>query len=316
MANPISFNYATKNSFVSNLLALALLAPFACLISIVVFILLSAILDVIFSTTASLILSMLLFLGIVIISWLRRTALTSLTIDETKLTWKETRKKVQTVYSDEIKAIEPDHKKMQLTINNALKLPLKALPLKKRIELSQFLPQWLPEDSLPLEYEEFLDWKTELESSSKQEPFTIKAYTNRRRARLVRTVVLTAVTIILGLLIWLISSAAIQEAIVPITLIGVVSFFVSFTIWQFTKYRCLQVDENGLTYRNGAKEHFFDWNNIDTLAFRAASQHLLIWKGDRYKSYSYRGMDAKMVNETANTIVKQATIRNIPIAVI
>jgi hypothetical protein len=89
--------------------------------------------------------------------------------------------------------------------------------------------------------------------------------------------------------------------------------FLFLFIWQITKYRRIQVNEAGITYQQGKKELFWPWGDIEVVAFRVNSEAIVIWQGPRYKSYSYKRIEAESMNEVANTIFQQAMIRNIPV---
>jgi len=238
-----------------------------------------------------------------------------LALDDEELQAKNIGQKSVRVKRNEISSSDYDEKD-RLILNNTILINSKGLTQKKRIELGLFVPEWLPEHTLPDDQKNFLSWKRQLrEQWQEGTSFSTTAQTNKAKLSLIRKFSLVALSIFVGLLIWTIISRTFQDSLVAIVPIGVLVFFLFLTILEFTTYKKFQVDEKGIAYQYGRKQTFFAWHDIKVIAFRIAGQRLLIWQeSNRYKSYSYSHINSEEMENVARTIFEQATIRSIPVA--
>lgn len=238
--------------------------------------------------------------------------LNTISFEDAVLSWQSGWKKAQTIRHDEIQSAKIN--KGNLIINDNIKIFLRSLPQKTQIEFVSILPSWLPETALPKEWKTYLNGKRQLRHEWEgKDTFSISASTDKEKAIRIRKIAFTGVMIFVGLVLWLTSIGPFREVDTPIILLGMVLLYVSITMWAITKYKHIQVDERGITYQQGKNEIFWGWKDIEVLAFQVNAEKMLIWQGPRYKSYSYKRIEAESMNEVANTIFQQAMIRNIPV---
>ena len=315
-----SFNYkSTKRSYIPFFFLVLLLGLLmSCLATIIFSSFIFILAEKIFSSPPPSYLAWVIFLILVVLSFFRaiQGKLILITVDDQALTWQMAFRKEKKIFRNEIQTSKFD-KRGRLIINDLFKINLNGLPQKKGIELSNFILRWLPQTSLAIESQEFLRWRNQLQADWQEgTSFSEIVQTNKHRAKWMQGLILIVIAIFLVLIIWIVNLGELHEAIFPILFMAIPVVFTFLLVWNFTKYKKIEVNDSGLAFTLGKREHFYDWHSIEVLAFRTRSQHLLVWQDSRYKSFSYNRLEAKITNNLLNTIYQQAIIRNIPIAAV
>jgi len=219
-----TFFYKARRISLLNYFTWLMLAmiPFGYIISIVSSMVISTLMEERFSFDlpgySILIWWFLVLIGIPLLGF--RNRLVFLSIDADRLQVRNVWQKTVEIYRNKIHASDFG-KNGKLTLNNTILINPKGLPLKKRIEFGMIFPEWLPEHTLPLDQKEYLQWKRQLQGQW-QETTTISqtAQTKKKPAALQRSISLVGLSIIIGMILWLIFSGTIRDslsAMIPIS---------------------------------------------------------------------------------------------------
>lgn len=315
MTDSIAFTYKRAKQSVINIFFLLQLAlVFGCFFSIIGTLIAAILAEKLFAQElppySFLFVFVVLTIGYLFSGYWRR--LNTISFEDDVLSWQSGWKKAQSIRHDEIQSAKIN--KGSLVINDNIKIFLGSLPQKTHIEFTSILPSWLPETALSKEWKIYLDGKKQLQYEWKGKgAFSKSASTDKEKAIRIRKVAITGLIIFVGLVLWLTTIGPFREVDTPIILLGIVLFYVSIVVWATTTLKRFQVDEQGITYQQARKELFWRWEDIEVIAFQINLERLLIWQGPRYKSYSYKRINAEDMNIVANTIFQQAMIRNIPV---
>lgn len=315
MTSSIAFTYKRAKQSVINIFFLLQFAfVFGCFFSIIGILIADFLAEKLFAQElpqySLLVVFVILTIGYLFSGYWRR--LNTISFENDVLSWQSGWEKAQTIRHDEIQSAKIN--KGNLVINDNIKIFIRNLPQKTQIEFAAIIPTWLPETALPKEWKTYLDGKRQLQYEWEgKDTFSKSASTDKEKAIRIRKIAITGLIIFVGLVLWLTTIGPFREVDTPIILLGIVLLYVSIVVWATTKLKRFQVDEQGITYQQGRKELFWRWEDIEVIAFQINLERMLIWQGPRYKSYSYKRIEAESMNEVANTIFQQALIRNIPV---
>jgi len=314
----VPFEYQSRNSLPLKLLAIIFLAPiFACGIILFFFLPLAMAAEKWFRTEITSQHVWLVFGALVcypligsIISNIRY-----LKIDCEKITWtKFGRKEIIILRSDIQKVTWQQRKVIFETAVNKHSLNLASLPIKSRIEISSILGEWAPGNTVNFEVLQFQQWKRDL-----SDPVNLteqSAETNRKKGAALRWIGSIPVILAFGAMSWSFFIEPIENIIFVIIFLGGMITVPLVILFAATRYRRIQVNNDGVMYLNGRKEILFPWDKIETIALRTQNQNILIWTGKRYKSLSYAGMNLEAINEVFNIIYYKAMAKDIAVGIV
>lgn len=281
--------------------------PFGCGISLMIAIITNSLINKFVSWQFGPISFLLLLLITITIPVINATWYISLTITKDFLAWNTLIGKAYQFHPDEIsKAV---WQKGKIILNQNHTIHLNKFPLKTRLEISTILSDWIPENAVTFEMQQFQQWKRNL--PDKIDLIEQSAETNRKKGVILRWISTVALIILMMGFVWAFFVEPIDNILFIVVFLGGVILLIFLSLLSATRFRRIQINNKGLVYRKGKQEKLFPWDKIETIAFRSREQQILVWTGKRYQSLSYAGMNLNAVNQVLHAIYLEAMAKDI-----